>query len=68
MVGESARIEKAQLLQLSRLFTAWEGAEQASFEAYLSMEGTLGAADCVLFRERMPEAALVDCACAVRRR
>jgi len=62
------RIEKAQLVSRSRLATAWEGSRAGLYGAYLLMEGTLGAADCVLLRGRMPEAALVDHACVVRRR
>jgi hypothetical protein len=58
-------IEKAQLAPRSRLATAWEGAGRPLYGAYLWMEGTLGAADCVLLRGGMPEAALVDHACVV---
>jgi hypothetical protein len=68
MVGDCARIAKAQLVHLSRLFTAWQVQSKPLYGAYLSMEGTLGAADCVLFRERMPDAALVDHACVVHLR
>jgi hypothetical protein len=49
-----------------RLATAWEGAHAGLYGAYLSMEGTLGAADCVLLRGGMPEAALAGHACVFR--
>jgi len=58
--------KRRELVSFFRLATAWEGAHAGLYGAYLSMEGTLGAADCVLLRGGMPEAALVGHACVFR--
>jgi len=52
-------------MSLAGLATAWVGSRAGLHGACLPMEGTLGAADCVLLRGGMPEAALVGHACMV---
>jgi hypothetical protein len=56
--GVGTRIEKASLVFRSGLETAWAGAEAGLDEAYLAMEGTLGAAEGILLRGGISDAAL----------
>jgi hypothetical protein len=67
-VGVCSRIEKAQARESCQAGNSVEGFRAGLYGAYLSMEGTLGAADCVFLRGRTPEAALMGHACVVRLR
>jgi hypothetical protein len=66
-VGVSAGIEKASPMFRFGLEATWRGAKAGLYGAYLSMEGTLGAAEGVFLRGGMPEAALAARASVGRR-